>query len=105
MEQVPKYGDSTKSMSDSSVSSEFNYGGADDGTTESALERFHIDLSEKGIGPDLHLPINDGEDDDHSEMTHELKEYALDLGLQEATRDDTINQEAFEDARIWYKKA
>lgn len=100
-------------MSESSVASDtehFEGNNDDNETTESDRERFLLDLSEKGINADLVFHEerdgdNDDDDDGNSEMTLDLKEYALDLGQQKMTREDTIKQEAFEEARVWYRKA
>lgn len=101
----------SKEMSESSVASDtehFEGNNDDNETTETARKRFLLDLSEKGINADLVFhEERDGDDDDdgNSEMTLDLKEYALDLGQQKMTREDTIKQEAFEEARVWYRKA
>ena len=97
-------------MSESSVASDtehFEGNNDDNETTESDRERFLLDLSEKGINADLvfHEERDSNDDDGNSEMTLDLKEYALDLGQQKMTREDTIKQEAFEEARVWYRKA
>lgn len=40
-----------------------------------------------------------------SDVTFSDKSYIMDLGRQQASREETIRKEAFEDAHIWYEKA
>jgi hypothetical protein len=90
-----------------SISSDSQHysGGFEEGTTKSTQERFIIGLSEMGIAPELNI---DDEAEVHrrmSDLTFSDKSYALDLGRQKVTREETIKAEAFEEAREWYKKA
>lgn len=82
-----------------------HYSDVEENTTKTAQERFVVELLEKGIDKELNVTDKDEVDRRMSDLTMGEKSYVMDLGRQKVTREDTIKAEAFEEARVWYKKA
>jgi hypothetical protein len=82
-----------------------HYSDVEEGTTKSAQERFIIGLSEMGIAPELKIDHKEEVNRRMSDLTLGEKSYVLDLGRQKVVREDTIKQEATEEAGEWYRKA
>ena len=71
----------------------------------SAHDKLMATLASLGIQQDIDTS---GMEEYHrrlSDVTFSDRSYIMDLGRQQASREETVRKEAFEDAHIWYEKA
>ena len=94
-------------VDEDSVASDSDAGGHDDGEIlgTSAHERFVANLEAQGISENIDTSEMEEFNRRLSEVSFSDKSYIMDLGRQQASREETIRKEAFEDAHIWYGKA
>ncbi|CAJ1936365.1 unnamed protein product [Cylindrotheca closterium] len=99
-----------RESNDISIRSDSDHGDQDehdehDALGTSAHDKLLATLATLGISQDIDTS---GMEEYHrrlSDVTFSDKSYIMDLGRQQASREETIRKEAFEDSHIWYEKA